>query len=121
MSLKHGKSGASPKECYLRPRTLTRLVHTEAFPSSEAFEAIDAALSSSESERKDAVNQGKAIFAFKLKNAQDQEEAWHIDLKETGKVGKGEAPAGKKADGELRFLQDHLQTEMRCWAKKVNG
>lgn len=73
----------------------------EAFPSSEAFEAINAALSSSESERQDAVNQGKAIFAFKLKNDQDQEEAWHIDLKETGKVGKGEAPAGKKADGEL--------------------
>lgn len=73
----------------------------EAFPSSEAFEAINAALSSSESERQDAVNQGKAIFAFKLKNDQDQEEAWHIDLKETGKVGKGEAPAGKKADGKL--------------------
>ncbi|KAK5047774.1 hypothetical protein LTR84_006439 [Exophiala bonariae] len=80
----------------------------EAFPSSEAFEAIDAALSSSESERKEAVNQGKAIFAFKLKNDQNQEEAWHIDLKETGKVGKGEAPAGKKADVTLSLSDENF-------------
>jgi hypothetical protein len=39
-----------------------------------------------------------------LKNEQGQEEAWHIDLKETGKVGKGEAPAGKKADGQFSHI-----------------
>jgi len=95
MSLKHGKFPPNSLDNHI-----SDFCNTEAFASSEAFEAIDAALSSSEAERKEAVNQGKAIFAFKLKNEQGQEEAWHIDLKETGKVGKGEAPSGKKADGE---------------------
>ena len=66
-----------------------------------AFEAIDAALSSSETERKAAIKQGNAIFAFKLTNDKGQEEAWHLDLKKSGKVGKGEAPEGQKADGVL--------------------
>jgi hypothetical protein len=65
-----------------------------------AFDAINAALSLDEAERKQAVKQGGAVFAFKLTNSAGQEEAWHIDLKETGKVGKGDAPAGKKADGQ---------------------
>lgn len=47
------------------------------------------------------MKQGGAVFAFNLKNAQGQEQAWHIDLKETGKVGKGAAPEGKKADGKM--------------------
>lgn len=64
-----------------------------------AFDAINEALSSNEAERKAAVKQGGAVFAFKLTNSSSKEEAWYIDLKETGKVGKGEAPQGKKADG----------------------
>ena len=44
------------------------------------------------------------MFAFTLKNAQDQTDSWHIDLKEKGDVAKGEAPEGKKADGESIFL-----------------
>lgn len=72
---------------------------TDAFPSSEAFDAIAAALSDPK-EKKDAVKQGNAIFAFNLKNAQGQEKAWHLDLKESGNVGEGLAPSGKKADGE---------------------
>ena len=51
--------------------------------------------------RKDAIKQGQAIFTFKLKNGSGKEEAWHIDMKETGTVAKGEAPSGKKPDGEL--------------------
>lgn len=102
MSLKHGK----PYTAIDQP--ILNMGYTEAFASSEAFEAIEAALSSSEAERKDAVKQAKAVFAFKLKNEQGQEEAWHIDLKETGKVGKGEAPAGKKADGQLIFSFSHI-------------
>jgi len=45
------------------------------------------------------VKKGQAIFTFKLKNDKGDEQAWYIDLKESGKVAKGEAPAGKKADG----------------------
>lgn len=40
------------------------------------------------------------MFAFTLKNQQGQTATWYIDLKESGEVGQGEAPAGKKADGE---------------------
>jgi hypothetical protein len=74
---------------------------TEAFPSSEAFDAISDALTSDPSEQKNAIKQGQGIFGFKLKNASGKEESWHIDLKESGTVAKGEAPAGKKADGGL--------------------
>ncbi|KAL9580047.1 MAG: hypothetical protein Q9212_004727 [Teloschistes hypoglaucus] len=57
-------------------------------------------LQSDDAGRKDAVKQANAIFAFKLKNKEGQEEAWNIDLKEKGAVTKGEAPEGKKANGE---------------------
>ena len=73
---------------------------SDSFPSSVAFDAINDALSSDEAERKQAVKQGGAIFSFKLTNKDGTEEAWYIDLKQTGKVGKGEAPEGKKSDGE---------------------
>ena len=45
------------------------------------------------------MKKGNAVFAFILKNKQGQTDSWHIDLKEKGEVGKGEAPSGKKADG----------------------
>ena len=77
----------------------------ESYPSSAAFDAISSSLQADDSERKDAVKKGNAIFAFKLKNKEGQEEGWHIDLKEKGAVGKGEAPEGKKADGEWAILQ----------------
>jgi SCP-2 sterol transfer family len=70
----------------------------DAFPASVAFDAINDALNISESEKQDALKQGQSIFGFKLKNTAGKEESWHIDLKETGSVGKGEAPEGKKAD-----------------------
>jgi hypothetical protein len=93
MSLKHGTVTS------LVQQTETDLYFSDAFPSSVAFDAINDALSSNDAERKAAVKQGGAVFAFKLNNTNGDEEAWHIDLKESGKVGKGEAPAGKKADG----------------------
>lgn len=74
--------------------------NTDAFPSSAAFEAISSALSD-DAERKDAVKKGGAIFAFTLKNESGETESWHIDLKETGTVGKGAAPEGKKANGKV--------------------
>lgn len=55
------------------------------------------------------------MFAFKLSNDKGQEETWHLDLKETGKVGKGEAPQGKKADGGFTLF---LLTGM-SWKESV--
>lgn len=77
----------------------------DSFPSSVAFDAIASALSS-DADRKDAVKKGGAIFAFTLKNEKGAQESWHIDLKETGKVGKGTAPEGKKANGEIASSQN---------------
>ncbi|CRK18267.1 hypothetical protein BN1723_017648, partial [Verticillium longisporum] len=59
-----------------------------SFPSSAAFDAINSALSS-EADRKDAIKQGNAVFAFTLKNSAGETDSWHIDLKETGTVQKG--------------------------------
>lgn len=80
---------------------LTLLTYTllADFPSSEAFDVINESLKSDDAERQNAIKQGNAVFAFKLKNTSGKESAWHIDLKEKGDVAKGEAPAGKKADG----------------------
>ncbi|KAI1662812.1 sterol-binding-like protein [Daldinia decipiens] len=65
----------------------------DKFPSSGAFEAINEALQS-EADRKDAIKQGNAIFAFNIKNKAGEIESWHIDLKEKGTVatGLGEKP-----------------------------
>ena len=59
------------------------------FPSSAAFDAINAALNASDKDRKDAIKQGNAVFAFNIKNKAGEIESWHIDLKNTGKVGTG--------------------------------
>ncbi|KAL2159675.1 hypothetical protein VTH06DRAFT_2244 [Thermothelomyces fergusii] len=61
----------------------------DKFPSSAAFDAINSALQASEADRKDAIKQGNAVFAFTLKNAAGETESWHIDLKNKGAVGKG--------------------------------
>jgi hypothetical protein len=61
----------------------------EKFPSSAAFDAINSMLKSGEAERKDALKQGNAVFAFTLKNGAGETENWHIDLREKGEVGKG--------------------------------
>ncbi|GKT45097.1 fatty acid-binding protein [Colletotrichum spaethianum] len=61
----------------------------DKFPSSVAFDAINDALGSSEPDRKDAIKQGNAIFAFTLKNSAGETDSWHIDLKEKGQVAKG--------------------------------
>jgi putative sterol carrier protein len=73
---------------------------TDAFPSSAAFDGISSVLSS-ESDRKAAIKQAGAIFAFTLKNSAGETDSWYLDLKETGTVGKGLAPEGKKATTTL--------------------
>ena len=97
MSLKNRKQRHSsiflkpplPRRCIdlSKPKKLTE--KTAAFPSSEAFEVINAALKSSDAERKDAMKQGNAVFAFVLKNKAGEEDTWNIDLKTKGEVSKG--------------------------------
>jgi len=76
------------------------------FPSSQAFDLINDALNSSPAEKKDAIKKGGAVFAFTLKNKAGTTESWHIDLKEAGKVAKGEKPEGGKADVTLVLSDD---------------
>ncbi|KAK6539573.1 hypothetical protein TWF694_009783 [Orbilia ellipsospora] len=69
----------------------------DSHPSSEMFDFVASALKD-ETEKKDAIKKGGAIFCFSLKNPAGEIQSWFIDLKKTGEVGKGEAPAGAKPD-----------------------
>lgn len=89
----------------------------DAWPSSAAFDLIASALAD-DAERKDAIKKGGAIFAFILKNDQGETKDWFIDLKESGKVGKGNAPEGKKANGK-HFWSDVLSPA--CWHLRLEG
>lgn len=80
----------------LRSIQVANTTITDAFPSSAAFDAISSVLSS-DADRKAAIKQaGGAIFAFTLKNPAGATESWYLDLKDSGKVGKGLAPEGAK-------------------------
>ncbi|PGH28769.1 hypothetical protein GX50_08497 [[Emmonsia] crescens] len=72
-----------------------------AFPSSAAFDAINASINSNPADRDDAIKSAKSIFAFTLTNDKGETESWYLDLKDKGVVGKGAAPAGGKADVTL--------------------
>jgi len=86
------------------------ILPVDAFPSSEAFDAINDALTSSDAERKDAIKKGQAVFAFTLKNKAGETESWHIDLKNKGEVGKG---LGEKPTGE-RFWDVQADAQASC-------
>ncbi|KAF4762007.1 hypothetical protein N7455_012593 [Penicillium solitum] len=73
----------------------------DSHPSSAAFDVINQTLQANEADRKNALSQAKAIFAFNLKNSSGEEAAWYLDLKNKGEVGQGAAPAGSKADVTL--------------------
>ena len=94
------KSGTLSSTFSIKRTVLMRYNSPDLFPSSAAFDAINSSLQSDDAERKDAVKKGNAVFAFTLKNKEGQTDSWHIDLKEKGEVAKGEAPSGKKADGQ---------------------
>ncbi|ODM22592.1 hypothetical protein SI65_00181 [Aspergillus cristatus] len=81
----------------------------DEFPSSAAFDVINATLQADENERKDAISKAKAVVAFNIKNDAGKEEAWHLDLKEKGVVAKGAAPAGGKADVTLSLSDKDFQ------------
>ena len=87
-------------KCPINDSTLEQVLTLllDAFPSSEAFDVINSALTASDAERKDAVKQGNAVFAFTLKNKAGETESWHIDLKNKGEAGKG---LGEKPTGDL--------------------
>lgn len=85
MSLKNGMSWTP----ILSQQNRLNSRQSDKFPSSAAFDAISAAINASDADRKDAIKQGKGVYAFVLKNASGDEEKWHIDLKETGTVGTG--------------------------------
>jgi hypothetical protein len=80
---------------YPRLRQVLTRLRIDKFPSSAAFDAINDALKDP-AEKKDAIKQGNAIFAFNIKNAAGEVESWHIDLKNKGEVIKGlpEKPTG---------------------------
>lgn len=88
----------------------------DAWPSSAGFDLIADALKD-DAQKQDAIKKGGNIFAFTLKNDQGKEESWHIDLKETGTVGKGLAPQGKKPGGKSPNLegQGHIKGLVRWW------
>jgi hypothetical protein len=76
-----------------------------AFPASQAFDAIQAGINENPKDKADAIKKANAVFAFTLKNKEGKTESWYVDLKKEGVVGKGDAPAGGKADGEsISFL-----------------
>ncbi|EEH33914.1 oleate-induced peroxisomal protein [Paracoccidioides lutzii Pb01] len=74
-----------------------------AFPSSAAFDVINASISANTADRDDAIKTAQAIFSFLLTNENGETESWYLDLKEKGEVGKGAAPEGKKADVTLQL------------------
>ncbi|KAJ4396690.1 hypothetical protein N0V93_000911 [Gnomoniopsis smithogilvyi] len=79
----------------------------DKFPSSAFFETMNGALQSSEADKKQAMDMGKGIYAFTLKNAAGETDSWHIDLKNEGKVGKG---VGEKPDVTLSLSEADFQS-----------
>lgn len=57
---------------------------------------MNSALTSSEADKKQAIEMGKGVYAFTLKNTAGETDSWHIDLRNKGVVGKG---LGDKPDG----------------------
>lgn len=60
------------------------------------------------------MKKGGAIFAINLKNAQGEQKQWYIDLKESGTVGKGAAPEGKKPTGTFRPSHCTIRRRRKC-------
>ena len=72
--------------------------HVDKIPASNLFDQINEQLANNQAEVKDAIKKGNGIFAFTIKGNSGEEDSWHVDLKETGRVGKG---LGNKPNGML--------------------
>lgn len=70
---------------------------TEKIPASQLFDAINDQLAENPAEVKEAIKKGNGIFAFTIKGKSGVTDSWHVDLKSTGRVGKG---IGEKPDGK---------------------
>lgn len=81
----------------------------DKFPASAFFDTMNQSLQASEADKKQAIDMGKGIYAFTLKNAAGDTDSWHIDLKNEGKVAKG---TGDKPDGGSLMIQRRYRTEI---------
>lgn len=79
--------------------------HVDKIPASNLFDQINEQLANNQAEVKDAIKNGNGIFAFTIKGNSGEVDSWHVDLKETGRVGKG---LGDKPNGELLLLRAWL-------------
>ncbi|KAJ4147150.1 hypothetical protein LMH87_001695 [Akanthomyces muscarius] len=64
-------------------------VSNEKIPASQLFDVINEQLSENPDEVRDAIKKGNGIFAFTIKGNSGVTDSWHVDLKSTGRVGKG--------------------------------
>lgn len=63
---------------------------TDDFPASKIFDVIDQGLKADPALVKKTIKSTNALVVFKLVNASKKTEAWHLDLKKTGAVDKGD-------------------------------
>merc|ERR1711977_129340 len=90
----------------------------DAFPSSAAFDTINDTLKSSDAERKDAIKQANAVFAFTLKN---KAVTLSLSEEEFGKLVSGKANAQRLfMSGKLKVKGDVMKaTKMEPILKKA--
>ena len=69
---------------------------------------INSTLASSDAERKNAIKQGNAVFAFTLKNKAGETESWNLDLRTKGEVTKG---LGDKPTGASKYIYIYFDIE----------
>jgi len=92
-------------------------VKVDGFQSSAIIEALENAFKGySEKEKKEQINKTKGIFELHIKNDQDQEAVWAIDLKKTGTVYTGAAKP--KPDVTINMSDE---TFMQLAEGKLNG
>ncbi|KAF5100669.1 hypothetical protein D0Z00_001181 [Geotrichum galactomycetum] len=60
------------------------------FPASKIFDTIDQGLKADPALVKKSIKSTNALVVFKLVNGNKKTEAWYLDLKKTGTVGKGD-------------------------------
>jgi len=81
------------------------------FPSSNAFDLINASLSSSEANKKKYLQQANMVVQFNIKNKAGKTATWYLDAKSKGEAGKGAAPGKPDVvlilnDGDFKNLID---------------
>ncbi|CAN6664859.1 fatty acid-binding protein [Trichomonascus vanleenenianus] len=75
------------------------------FPSSAVFDLIKSTMESDAKLKAKTIKQADAVVVFNLKNKQGETQAWYLDLKKDGAVGKG---AIEGADLTLSLSDEHF-------------